>query len=140
MCNLLSKLVKSIFVTVLALATAQALTLPALAQGPIYVTPTGAGNSDGSSWGNAATLQHALSIAQSGYEIWVASGVYTPGVSRTDTFTLTSGIALYGGFAGNETSRDQRDWVNNATILSGDISGDDTNTDGNSTLAILRVS
>jgi len=60
----------------------------------------------------------------------VASGVYTPGATVSDTFQLLDGVEIYGGFAATETLRTQRDWVANPTVLSGDIAGDDT-TDAN---------
>ncbi len=90
-----------------------------------YAAPSAAGSGDCSSWANACTLQTALSQAVSGDEIWVKMGVHYPGSSRTDTFTLKNGVALYGGFAGTETSRDQRNWTTNKTILSGDVGGND---------------
>src|SRR5690554_5767517 len=68
----------------------------------IYVDVGASGAGDGSTWADAFTyLQDALAAAGSGGEIWVAGGVYTPGVASSDHFNLPSGVALYGGFAGD---------------------------------------
>ncbi len=37
------------------------------------------------------------------------------------TFALPAGVGVYGGFAGTETARAERDWTAHVTVLSGDI-------------------
>lgn len=98
--------------------------LPAHAQTVRYVDADAAGAATGLSWADAfPALPAALAVAQPGDEVWIAEGTYTPtdGADRAATFQLRSGVALYGGFAGDETARDQRDWTSRPTILSGDI-------------------
>jgi hypothetical protein len=87
----------------------------------LYAKPEATGSGDCSTWGNACSLQEALTAAESGQEIWVMAGTYTPGTDRTATFQLINGVALYGGFNGSEDERDDRDPSANPTILSGDI-------------------
>ncbi|MBK8431323.1 MAG: hypothetical protein IPL28_08545 [Chloroflexi bacterium] len=61
----------------------------------------------------------------------MATGVYTPSIHITETFHLRDSIAIYGGFAGTETILEERDWIANPTVLSGDIDGNDiTDPDG----------
>ncbi len=98
----------------------------------IYVKADAIGVNDGSSWEDAMTnLGDALTLAGPGTEVWVAEGVYTPaGVlnSREDRLTIGESVRVYGGFAGTETERDQRNPnpLTNNTVLSGDIHGDDS--------------
>jgi len=77
----------------------------------------------GDAWHAACDLQTALAHAAAGDEIWIAAGTYTPtnGADRTAAFHLQDGMALYGGFAGAELARDERDWISHPTILSGDL-------------------
>jgi len=104
----------------------EALAIP----GVIYVDQDATGDNDGSSWEDAYTeLQPALENAAGSAEIWVAEGTYTPtyesslGDPRSATFQLRNGVALYGGFdpSVGDTGWEDRDWVKNVTILSGDI-------------------
>jgi predicted outer membrane repeat protein len=71
---------------------------------------------DGASWQTAfLTVHEACSAATADDEIWVAAGVYTGPV------ILKAGISLYGGFAGAESARDERNWAVNEAVL--DLAG-----------------
>jgi len=91
-----------------------------------YVVQGGSG--DCTSWATACDLQTALTTAGTGSEIWAAAGAYKPAADPTDraaTFQLKAGVAVYGGFAGGESSLEERNPGTNLTILSGDLNGDD---------------
>jgi hypothetical protein len=88
------------------------------------------GEADGTSWADAfPDLQDALSIAQPGEEIWVAAGAYFPGTTREASFVLPHGVAVYGGFGGSESFRNQRNIRTNLTVLSGEIGNPAAKTD-----------
>ena len=107
--------------------TCSAYQAPGPANGRIYVDPNAVGFPDGESWITAfRTVGDA--IAQSNadtaiHAIWIADGVYpvTTSAQRTLSYHITRSIALYGGFAGGETSLAQRNPAANQTILSGEI-------------------
>ncbi len=100
----------------------------------IFVKPAGSGG--GSNWVNAyGELQEALDAAGSGDMIWVAKGTYKPSAEaggsgdRYKTFQMKNNVAIYGGFEGNEPNTfnlNDRDFVVNETILSGDLFGNDS--------------
>jgi predicted outer membrane repeat protein len=109
-----------------------------------FVDSSATGANNGTSWEDAFTsLQDALDIAISGDKIWVAKGNYYPssGYNLCDDsgdstryyhFEMKEGVKIYGGFAGNEDpavfNLNDRDFITNNTILSGDIGtrGDST--------------
>jgi predicted outer membrane repeat protein len=100
----------------------------------IFVKASATGSNNGLNWENAYTsLQTALTSAVSGQEIWVAAGTYKPttDTDRTKTFQLKDGVNIYGGFAGGESLRADRNFNTNVVILSGDLNGNDI--DGNLT-------
>lgn len=77
---------------------------------------------NGKSWASAfSSLTDAFESNMYGKEeIWIARGTYwvNSDADHATRFSLVSDIVLYGGFSGNETSREQRNWKTNATVLS----------------------
>ena len=68
---------------------------------------------DGSSWDKSfKKITDALDAAQAGDEIWVKFGAY-----QEPTFLMKEGGNVYGGFAGTEEQRSQRDSKINSTFL-----------------------
>lgn len=97
----------------------------------IYVSSTAAEGGDGTSWTTAYRyLQDGLKDAKNddNDEIWVTGGTYYPdeGSGETDgdreaVFFIRRSNTVYGGFAGTETSLEQRDIQANVTVLSGKL-------------------
>ena len=108
---------RSLKVIVVSIVTATALALCCCGAcaGVVFVNsarPDDTG--DGLTWQAAKkTVQAGLNAAASGDEVWVAAGTYV------ERITLKDGVALCGGFAGGETTRDERQWLVNETILDG---------------------
>ncbi len=95
-----------------------------------FVNATAPQGGNGLTWATAfRRVQDALAVAQPSDELWVAQGFYTPagpGGSRQAVFDLRPGVAVFGGFVGNETTRAERDWRLHETILSGDLNRDES--------------
>ena len=93
----------------------------------IYVDADAAGSNEGTSWNDAVTdLNVALNMAASiiaehaSYpEIWVAAGTYKGDGTSTNAFVMAEGVNVYGGFAGTETTLEDRNYEANVTILDG---------------------
>ena len=118
----MTKTLRSLFV----LMTICLLPLAATAQTIYYVTSEATTPAAGTSLETATTLSDALTKAQARDQIWLKAGTYPGGI------TLQSGIRLYGGFAGTESSIDERTIdsdkayrMTHQTILSGDVNKDD---------------
>ncbi|NLV42114.1 MAG: PASTA domain-containing protein [Candidatus Hydrogenedentes bacterium] len=75
---------------------------------------------NGRSWNTAyATIQEGIDAARahSDSEIWVRSGTYTS--NGAPVVRMKEGVHIYGGFSGDEQSRDIRNWTQNRTVLDG---------------------
>lgn len=102
----------------------------------IYVKQTATSGGNGNSWASAySNLQTAIDNANSGDQIWVCTGTYKPtkfideyAVTdlRSRAFMLKGGVAIYGGFSGNENLLNQRNSALNPVILSGDFNSNDS--------------
>ena len=101
----------------------------------IYVKPNGTG--DGSSWDNATTLSQALKLNLfDGDKIHVSAGTHTPlytfgGEEASDaterTFDLNRNIEIIGGYSANPSPDELPSPSVNETVLSGQLSGSQTN-------------
>jgi hypothetical protein len=87
-------------------------------QSIVFVDDSAPSGGDGTDWDTAFDdLQAALDLANASAavtEVWVARGTYTPsrekspGNPASAAFELVDGVAIFGGFVGNETSLDSR--------------------------------
>ncbi len=102
----------------------------------IYVDWAASGGRNGGSWTDGLkNLYFALAWARAGVadyampgvEVWVAKGDYKPAFSndRQVSFPLSNGVSLYGSFLNGAVSKDGRDFQNNASVLNGDLKGND---------------
>ena len=117
-----------------------------------YVKQNGTGN--GTSWSSASNdLQLMIDAAQiNGDTVFVAAGTYRPSriqhnngsnmttagvaglsaiTSRDYAFVMRPNVKIFGGFSADAQDGDgmkRRDWAANATILSGDLNGNDDGT------------
>jgi hypothetical protein len=95
------------------------LFLPILAFSKIvYVSPSGSGTGDGSSWANASNIYNAIgsadwTVAKYGDQVWLKQGTYTIGYS----LGLTPRCSVFGGFVGTETAVTQRSTNPALTII-----------------------
>ncbi len=115
--------------------------------GVLFVDAYAASGGAGASWDDAfVSLQTALDRAaelntdadaeNDIADVWIAAGTYRPSrqsvddTPRTERFELIEGVSLRGGFAGTETTPDDRPLAGdgsfaNETILSGDLEAND---------------
>jgi len=128
-----------------------ALCLKSFAQNVKYVKLGGTGN--GSSWAAASGDLQAMIDSSTGEDsIWVAKGIYkatkapwpttTDGVAvtaRDNAFVIKKGAKVFGGFAGTETSFEERNFVLNETVLTGDLNGDGIASDGDAYHIIISL-
>lgn len=91
-------------------------------------------SNDGLSWDKAITLENALNLAKAGDEIWVKGYEDITGhiyKAPEGGFVLPSGVAMYGGFAGDETIKNDlptgrhKYQMKYQTALVGDINTND---------------
>ncbi len=99
-----------------------------------YVTAEAKDGSNGLSWAQAITLESALRLAKAGDEIWVkgyediTDHIYK---APEGGFVLPSGVAMYGGFEGKETNKNNlptgrhKYQMKYQTALVGDINTND---------------
>jgi dockerin type I repeat protein len=84
-----------------------------------FVSKSGDDTNTGESWEDAfLTIKKATELSGENDDIWVAEGTYIEG----ETIENKSGVSMYGGFEGIETSIEDRDTSESKTIIDGDNS------------------
>jgi hypothetical protein len=89
-----------------------------------YVDRNNQGGKAGVSWGTAFnTIQEAVDAASkagSG-DVWVRAAVYDEerGLDPDGALIMRKNVHLYGGFAGREGNRNERNWKSNETTIDG---------------------
>ncbi len=87
----------------------------------IYVKAGSEGS--GLSWDDAlGEINQAVTLASTTgkkHQIWVAKGTYIGDTSLVSAISLSAGVSLYGGFAGTESSLDERNTKTNVSIIDG---------------------
>jgi hypothetical protein len=102
------KLIKLLFVFI---------SIAAITNAAVYRVSNSGDNSNGQSWGTAyKNIQSALAAASNGDEVWVAQGTYIVENEQTQ-LKYKEGVNVYGGFAGNETTRNARNTDPSLTII-----------------------
>jgi hypothetical protein len=106
-----------------------------------HVRPDGDDGADGLTWTTAKkTLRNAAAWATGWDEVWVAEGVYRgvdAGYLTGSVVVVWRGTSFYGGFAGDETERDQRDPERHVTVLDADRNGTAISVRGNQSNSVL---
>lgn len=88
----------------------------AYANATVYYVSPGGNGTNGLSWATAfPSLEVAQNSVSSPAEIWVQQGTY----NVTDSLIFISGVNVYGGFTGTETSLNARNTDPSLTVLNG---------------------
>lgn len=147
--NLLKKIRMAVVTVMFMGVGAQAQTIYYVKTNGTNITPATA-----TSWATASNdLQAVINKADAGDKIFVAAGTYVPNrianatavvdeANKDNAFVLKNGVSIYGGFSATapETNENSRtDIAGNATILSGDLNGDDKDEDDPTTTPDLYM-
>lgn len=113
----------------------------------VFVNGSVAASGDGTSWEAAFKFLYEALELPGDKEVWVAQGLYKPrettvlpALRRFASLSIGPGDRVYGGFAGTETSREQRDFSARPTTLSGNIQSVGSTADNSYTVVTFQSS
>jgi hypothetical protein len=97
----------------------------------IYVDADAGGDNTGVSWANAfRSLTEGCAASEKlppglAAELWIAEGTYRPSGTgdKTEHFRVRGNTGYYGGFAGTETAKTQRNPGAHPVVITGDLGG-----------------